>query len=73
MARKIIGKKTITFYEGDEKLLEMIENAAKADQRTFASFALKALIDKVGDPGIDIETNEEIKAPGDSKDALKGW
>lgn len=72
MARKIIGKKTITFYEGDEKLLEMIENAAKADQRTFASFALKALIDKVGEPEV-VEDKELTKAPSDSKDALKGW
>ena len=31
MARKIIAKKTITFYEGDEGLLQAIEEAAKAD------------------------------------------
>lgn len=73
MARKIIGKKTITFYEGDEKLLEMIENAAKADQRTFASFALRALIDKVGEPETTTEIKEETKTPIESKDALKGW
>ena len=31
MARKIISKKTITFYEGDEKLLENILKAAEAE------------------------------------------
>lgn len=72
MARKIIGKKTITFYEGDEKLLEMIENAAKADQRTFASFALKALIDKVGEPD-NVDKEEISLVPDESKKALKNW
>ena len=73
MARKIIGKKTITFYEGDEELLSRLENAAKADQRTFASFALKALIDKVGEPVVKVNKEETPRVPTDSKEELKGW
>lgn len=70
MARKQISKKTITFYEGDEELLEMILAAAKADKRNFSSFAIKALIEKVGASDSD---KEEKEAPSESKDALNGW
>ena len=42
MARKIISKKTITFYEGDEMLLEKIMKAADDEKRNFSSVALKA-------------------------------
>ena len=44
MARKIIAKKTITFYEGDEVLLKAIENAAKTDKRNLTLFYLSSSI-----------------------------
>ena len=59
MARKIISKKTITFYEGDEMLLEKIMKAADDEKRNFSSFALKALIDAVGDVGEAVEKQTE--------------
>ena len=71
MARKIISKKTITFYEGDEMLLEKIMKAADDEKRNFSSFALKALIDAVGDVGEAVEKQPE--APVESQNALKGW
>lgn len=72
MTRKIIGKKTITFYEGDEDLLEMIETAAKNDRRSFTSFVLKTLTDNIAQPTED-EVKEETNVPVSSKVELKGW
>lgn len=72
MTRKIIGKKTITFYEGDEDLLDMIETAAKNDRRSFTSFVLKTLTDKIGQTNED-EVKVESDVPISSKAELKGW
>ena len=71
MARKIISKKTITFYEGDEKLLENILKAAEAEKRNFSSFAIKALMDAVG--GVKDHQEEKTEIPDDSVQALNGW
>ena len=71
MARKIISKKTITFYEGDEKLLENILKAAEAEKRNFSSFAIKALMDAVGD--VKDHRDEKTEIPDDSVQALNGW
>ncbi len=67
MARKIIAKKTITFYEGDEGLLQAIEEAAKADKRNLTSFIMTVLEEKVG------RTEEKTIVPQEAKDALKNW
>ena len=64
MARKIIAKKTITFYEGDEVLLKAIENAAKTDKRNLTSFIIMAFEEKVEADIIKINI-----AQGE----LKGW
>ena len=71
MARKIISKKTITFYEGDEKLLENILKTAEAEKRNFSSFAIKALMDAVGD--VKDHQEEKTEIPNDSVQALNGW
>ena len=71
MARKIISKKTITFYEVDEKLLENILKAAEAEKRNFSSFAIKALMDAVGD--VKDHQEEKTEIPDDSVQALNGW
>ena len=71
MARKIISKKTITFYEGDEKLLENILKTAEAEKRNFSSFAIKALMDAIGD--VKDHQEEKTEIPNDSVQALNGW
>jgi hypothetical protein len=71
MARKIISKKTITFYEGDEKLLENILKTAEAEKRNFSSFAIKALMDAIGD--VKDHQEEKTEIPDDSVQALNGW
>ena len=71
MARKIISKKTITFYEGDEKLLGNILKAAEAEKRNFSSFAIKALMDAIGD--VKDHQEEKTEIPDDSVQALNGW
>ena len=71
MARKIISKKTITFYEVDEKLLENILKAAEAEKRNFSSFAIKTLMDAIGD--VKDRQEEKTEIPNDSVQALNGW
>ena len=71
MARKIISKKTITFYEGDEKLLENILKTAEAEKRNFSSLAIKALMDAIGD--VKDHQEEKTEIPDDSVQALNGW
>lgn len=68
MARKIIAKKTITFYEGDEGLLQAIEEAAKADKRNLTSFIMTVLEEKTAGR-LEVKTN----VPQEAKDALKDW
>ena len=67
MARKIIAKKTITFYEGDEGLLQAIEEAAKADKRNLTSFIMTVLEEKTG------RSEAKTNVPQEAKDALKDW
>lgn len=70
MARTIIAKKTITFYEGDEHLLQAIEEAAKNDKRNLTSFIMVTLEEKV----LGSEKKESTPTISqDSKDALNGW
>ena len=70
MARTIIAKKTITFYEGDEHLLQAIEEAAKNDKRNLTSFIMVTLEEKV--LGSDKKESTSTITQ-DSKDALNGW
>ena len=70
MARTIIAKKTITFYEGDEHLLQAIEEAAKNDKRNLTSFIMVTLEEKV--LGSDKKESTSTISQ-DSKDALNGW
>ena len=73
MARKILKKQTITFYEGDEQLLEKVEAAAKASRQSFQAFALSAWEGRVGD--IDIPQTKRTEVPVETKDKVKdlGW
>ena len=43
MARKVIKKQTVTFYEEDQELLAKVEAAAKANRQSFQSFVLSTL------------------------------
>ena len=73
MARKILKKQTVTFYEGDEQLLEKVEAAAKASRQSFQAFVLSALASKVS--GIDIPQENQTDVPSETKDKVKdlGW
>ena len=71
MARKIISKKTITFYEGDENLLQSILKAAESEKRNFSSYTLKALMDAVGETNLSNEDQAEV--PQESFNALNNW
>ena len=64
MARKTISKKTITFYEGDEILLEKVTKAAEKEKRSFTSFVLKTLSDVLEKEEESTETNHEEQAFG---------
>ena len=64
MARKTISKKTITFYEGDEILLEKVTKAAEKEKRSFTSFVLKTLSDVLEKEEESTETNREEQAFG---------
>ena len=64
MARKTISKKTITFYEGDESLLEKVTKAAEKEKRSFTSFVLKTLSDVLEKEEESTETNHEEQAFG---------
>ena len=50
----------------------MIETAAKNDRRSFTSFVLKTLTDKIGQTNED-EVKVESDVPVSSKVELKGW
>lgn len=73
MARKILKKQTVTFYEGDEQLLEKVEAAAKASRQSFQAFVLSALEAKVS--GIEIPQENQTEVPSETKDKVKdlGW
>ena len=73
MARKILKKQTVTFYEGDEQLLEKVEAAAKASRQSFQAFVLSALEDKV--VGANIPQSNQIEVPTETKDKVQelGW
>ena len=64
IARKTISKKTITFYEGDEILLEKVTKAAEKEKRSFTSFVLKTLSDVLEKEEESTETNHEEQAFG---------
>ena len=64
MARKTISKKTITFYEGDEILLEKVTKAAEKEKRSFTSFVLKTLSDVLEKEEESTETNHKEQAFG---------
>ena len=64
MARKTISKKTITFYEGDEILLEKVTKAAEKEKHSFTSFVLKTLSDVLEKEEESTETNHEEQAFG---------
>ena len=57
-------KKTITFYEGDEILLEKVTKAAEKEKRSFTSFVLKTLSDVLEKEEESTETNHEEQAFG---------
>ena len=69
MARKILKKQTVTFYEGDEQLLEKVE----ASRQSFQAFVLSALESKVS--GIEIPQENQTEVPSETKDKVKdlGW
>lgn len=79
MARKVIKKQTVTFYEEDQELLAKVEAAAKANRQSFQSFVLSTLEAALSGMTVEIkqeEQKQEIKKepniPEDSKKALVG-
>ena len=72
MARKVIKKQTVTFYEEDQKLLAKVEAAAKANRQSFQSFVLSTLESALSGMTIEIkqEDKKETVIPKATKEAL---
>ena len=72
MARQIIAKKTITFYEGDESLLQAIETAANEDKRNLTSYIMMVLEEKLSGRIEKTEEENSYVVPKDSFESLFG-
>ena len=81
MARKVIKKQTVTFYEEDQELLAKVEAAAKANRQSFQAFVLSTLEAALSGMTIEIkqvevqpkqEEKKETVIPQSSKAALDG-
>ena len=79
MARKVIKKQTVTFYEEDQELLAKVEAAAKANRQSFQSFVLSTLESALSGMTIEIkqvesqpkqEEKKETVIPKATKEAL---
>lgn len=79
MARKVIKKQTVTFYEEDQELLAKVEAAAKANRQSFQSFVLSTLESALSGMTIEFkqaevqpkqEEKKEIVIPKATKEAL---
>ena len=79
MARKVIKKQTVTFYEEDQELLAKVEAAAKANRQSFQAFVLSTLEAALNGMTIEIkqvesqpkqEEKKEIVIPKATKEAL---
>ena len=81
MARKVIKKQTVTFYEEDQELLAKVEAAAKANRQSFQAFVLSTLEAALNGMTIEVkqvepqpkqEEKKETVIPQSSKAALDG-
>ena len=79
MARKVIKKQTVTFYEEDQELLAKVEAAAKANRQSFQAFVLSTLEAALNGMTIEIkqvesqpkqEEKKETVIPKATKEAL---
>ena len=77
MARKVIKKQTVTFYEEYQEVLAKVEAPAKANRQSFQSFVLSTLEAALSGMTIEIkqeekkqETKKEPAIPKASKEAL---
>lgn len=79
MARKVIKKQTVTFYEEDQELLAKVEAAAKANRQSFQAFVLSTLEAALSGMTIEIkqveaqpkqEEKKETVIPKATKEAL---
>ena len=72
MARKVIKKQTVTFYEEDQELLAKVEAAAKANRQSFQAFVLSTLEAALNGMTIEIkqEDKKETVIPKATKEAL---
>ena len=79
MARKVIKKQTVTFYEEDQELLAKVEAAAKANRQSFQAFVLSTLESALNGMTIEIkqvesqpkqEEKKETVIPKATKEAL---
>ena len=79
MARKVIKKQTVTFYEEDQELLAKVEAAAKANRQSFQAFVLSTLEAALSGMTIEIkqvevqpkqEEKKETVIPQATKEAL---
>lgn len=68
MARKVIKKQTVTFYEEDQELLAKVEAAAKANRQSFQSFVLSTLESALS--GITVEIKQEEQKQETKKDPV---
>lgn len=81
MARTVIKKQTVTFYEEDQELLAKVEAAAKANRQSFQAFVLSTLEAALNGMTIEVkqvevqpkqEEKKETVIPQSSKAALDG-
>ena len=79
MARTVIKKQTVTFYEEDQELLAKVEAAAKANRQSFQAFVLSTLEAALNGMTIEIkqvevqpkqEEKKETVIPQATKEAL---
>lgn len=68
MARKVIKKQTVTFYEEDQELLAKVEAAAKANRQSFQSFVLSTL--EAALSGMTVEIKQEEQKQETKKDTV---
>lgn len=70
MARTVIKKQTVTFYEEDQELLAKVEAAAKANRQSFQAFVLSTLEAALNGMTIEIKQVEVQPKQEEKKETL---
>ena len=70
MARKVIKKQTVTFYEEDQELLAKVEVAAKANRQSFQAFVLSTLEAALNGMTIEIKQVESQPKQEEKKETV---